>query len=136
MPEIKKKILSVGNLLSLVRIVAAAVAVTVTVLVFYFTKEAKQEDRISDVSENLTKTTTVLTEHVKQADKTFTGIHETMREQRKVNEKTSTTLAEVTAVQRTIKEENGRLADTFEKHAEEVRKLADEVRKQNGGSPP
>lgn len=139
MPESKKKILNAENFLWLLRAAAIIVGVTATtvgtLLVFYFRMEKDQDTSIAETTKHLTETRTILTEHVKQADKTFGGINHNLLEQRVINEKTSNALTEVSAGQRFIKEENGRLADTIEKQAEEISKLAEEVRRNNGYKP-
>jgi hypothetical protein len=128
----KKKILNTENILWLLRAAAIIIGVTATtvatLLVFYFRMEKDQDTSIAETTKNLTETTTILKEHVKQADKTFGEIGRNMLEQRIINEKTSNALTEVSAVQWSIKEENGRLADS-------IKELAKEVRKSNGHTP-
>ena len=96
MPDGKKKILNAGNLFWFLRAIAIIVGVTATtvatLLVFYFQMEKDQDTSIAETTKHLTETTTILTEHVKQADKTFEGINRNMLEQRTINEKTNDAL--------------------------------------------
>lgn len=123
-----RKVLNIENLISLVKLVVAIVAGTATILVFYFTMESSQNDRITENSISLR-------DHVKLSERTFDKFDRTMREQRTANEAMGRTIVQVTAVQQSIKEENGRLATSIEKQADEVRKLAHEIRKSNGNTP-
>lgn len=126
--DCNNKVLSVANLIGIVKWIVTAVTITITVLVFYFTRETKQ-------TEAITKVTTTLANHVEQADKTFEKFDKTfdkfdhtMMEQHTINEKSSNALTLVTERQEQLKEENGRLADSVEK-------LAEEVRNNNGHTP-
>ena len=115
------KVLNMENLISFAKLIVGVVAAVVTVLVFYFTMEAKQ-------SEKITQTATTLTEHLKDSKATFDKLARTLMEQRQINQSTNNTLVWVSTLQQTLKEENDRLARSVEK-------LADEVRKRNGHTP-
>ena len=136
-PEKKRKILglSAGFVKDATKFMAWILSATVAIIVFYFLSEAKQEQRISNNKTKAEKTEERLSDHIEHATKafdratlTFDKLDSTLTEQRTIINETRITLSAVNATQQEIKKENGRLAQS-------VDELAKEVRERNGNGP-
>ena len=104
------------------------VGLSSAVMLFVWRSQAAQDAEIEVNGRAVGAVKGVQQEHLKQSTETFREFKECLTEQRKAIASTRETMSAVRATQEAIKNENGRLSRAVEK-------LAEEVRKANGGVP-